>query len=170
MGRRRVRGRAVDGILLLDKPSGMRSNESLQRVKHLYDARKAGHTGSLDSLASGLLPLCLGEATKMSGFLLEADKRYRSRFQLGVRTSTGDADGEVLERRPVERVDDARLREVLAGFTGSIEQLPSWTSIFSVSREKFSRCRRCTPRSSTGGAVSTSWPTRASRWSAKRGR
>ena len=124
MGRRRVRGRAVDGILLLDKPSGMRSNESLQRVKHLYDARKAGHTGSLDSLASGLLPLCLGEATKMSGFLLEADKRYRSRFQLGVRTSTGDADGEVLERRPVERVDDARLREVLAGFTGSIEQVP----------------------------------------------
>jgi len=124
MGRRRVRGRAVDGILLLDKPSGIRSNEALQRVKHLFDARKAGHTGSLDSLASGLLPLCLGEATKMSGFLLEADKRYRSRFHLGARTTTGDADGEVLERLPVGELDDARVRAVLARFSGAIEQVP----------------------------------------------
>ncbi len=101
MGRGRDRGRAVNGILLLDKPTGVRSNAALQRVKRLYGARKAGHTGSLDSLASGLLPICLGEATKLSGFLLNADKRYQAKFRLGVTTSTGDADGEVLRKRPV---------------------------------------------------------------------
>ena len=124
MGRRRQRGRAVNGILLLDKPSGLRSNTVLQQVKRLFDARKAGHTGSLDSLASGLLPVCLGEATKVSGFLLEADKGYRSRFTLGVSTTTGDADGEVTAEGPVPALDDDAVRAVLGRFTGAIRQVP----------------------------------------------
>ena len=124
MGRGRERGRPVNGILLLDKPSGTRSNAALQRVKHLYQARKAGHTGSLDNLASGLLPICLGEATKLSGFLLDADKRYRARFQLGITTTTGDADGEITVRRSVPGLEEPAIREVLAGFTGVISQIP----------------------------------------------
>ena len=94
-------GGLVNGILVLDKPVGMGSNEALQRVKRLYRARKAGHTGSLDRLASGLLPICFGEATKLSGYLLNADKHYVATFRLGVTTSTGDAEGEVILRRPV---------------------------------------------------------------------
>ncbi len=124
MGRRRERGRHVSGILLLDKPSGMRSNAALQQVKRLFQARKAGHTGSLDSLASGLLPICLGEATKLSGYLLSADKRYRSRFQLGVTTTTGDADGQVTREQPVPALDDAAVGAVLASFTGAQQQVP----------------------------------------------
>lgn len=124
MAGKRSRGRAVNGILLLDKPSGMRSNAALQRIKWLFHARKAGHTGSLDSLASGLLPICLGEATKLSGFLLEADKAYRSRFRLGASTTTGDADGEITGRRPVTGVSRAAVLEALAAFTGDINQVP----------------------------------------------
>ncbi len=124
MARRRVKGRVVNGILLLDKPSGMTSNEALQKVKWLYFARKAGHTGSLDPLASGMLPICLGEATKVSGFLLDADKRYRVRCRLGERTTTGDAEGEVLETRPVGELDEAQVEAVLARFRGTIEQVP----------------------------------------------
>ena len=86
-------GRNVHGILLLNKPVGISSNAALQRVKRLFHARKAGHTGSLDVLASGLLPICLGEATKLSGFLLNADKFYQAEFTLGVTTTTGDACG-----------------------------------------------------------------------------
>jgi len=121
---RRKRGRPVQGIVPLDKPSGMSSNEALQRVKRLFQARKAGHTGSLDRQASGLLPLCLGEATKISGFLLNASKRYRARFRLGVRTTTGDSEGEVLERRPVPVFGRAELEQVLARFRGDIRQTP----------------------------------------------
>ncbi len=124
MARRRTKGRPVNGILLLDKPSGMTSNEALQKVKWLYFARKAGHTGSLDPLASGMLPICLGEATKVSGFLLDADKRYRVRCRLGERTATGDAEGEVLETRPVGELDAARVESVLENFRGTIEQVP----------------------------------------------
>jgi tRNA pseudouridine55 synthase len=124
MGRRRARGRDVNGILLLDKPSGITSNEALQQVKRLYFAKKAGHTGSLDPLASGVLPICLGEATKVSAFLLDADKRYRVRCQLGVRTATGDAEGEVVETRSVEAFDRDRLEAVFDRFRGSIEQVP----------------------------------------------
>ena len=124
MARRRARGRVVNGILLLDKPSGMRSNAALQRIKWLYQARKAGHTGSLDSLASGLLPICLGEATKLSGFLLEADKRYLSRFRLGATTTTGDADGAVTGRREVSGVTQTAVLAVLAAFTGEVSQIP----------------------------------------------
>ena len=124
MGRRRAKGRDVNGILLLDKPSGITSNAALQQVKRLYFARKAGHTGSLDPLASGVLPICMGEATKVSAFLLDADKRYRVRCQLGVRTATGDAEGEILASRAVDRYSRAQLESVLEQFRGSIEQIP----------------------------------------------
>ncbi len=122
--RQRQRGRAVNGILLLDKPIGITSNDALQQVKRLYDARKAGHTGNLDPMASGVLPICLGEATKVSAFLLDADKRYRGVCKLGVRTNTGDADGEAIETRPVVGITEARVREVLESFVGTIEQIP----------------------------------------------
>lgn len=124
MTRHRSRGRDVDGIVLLDKPVGLSSNDALQRVKRLFGARKAGHTGSLDRLASGLLPICLGEATKISGVLLNADKHYLATFRLGERTTTGDAEGEVLERHPVEGVSQATVETALARFLGPIEQVP----------------------------------------------
>jgi tRNA pseudouridine55 synthase len=124
MGRRRVRGRDVNGILLLDKPTGITSNDALQQVKRLYFAKKAGHTGSLDPLASGVLPICMGEATKVSAFLLDADKRYQVRCQLGVRTTTGDAEGDVMGTRPVPEFDQQRIESVLEGFRGSIDQIP----------------------------------------------
>jgi len=124
MGRRRAKGRDVNGILLLDKPSGITSNDALQQVKRLYFARKAGHTGSLDPLASGVLPICMGEATKVSAFLLDADKHYRVRCQLGVRTSTGDAEGEPVETRAVGVYSEPQLESALEQFRGSIEQIP----------------------------------------------
>ena len=116
--------RNVNGIVLLDKPLGMSSNAALQAVKRLYRAKKAGHTGSLDPLASGLLPLCFGDATKVSAFLLEADKRYRVTIKLGVKTTTGDAEGEIVASRAVDVLDIDRLQAVLRRFTGSIEQIP----------------------------------------------
>ncbi len=122
--RRRQSGRAVDGILLLDKPRGISSNRALQTARRLFDARKAGHTGSLDPLATGMLPLCFGEATKMSGYLLEADKEYLVRGRLGQRSDSGDADGEIIEERPVAAFGDAELEAVLARFRGAIEQVP----------------------------------------------
>ena len=125
---RRRRGRALDGILVLDKPSGMSSNQALQAVKRLYFAAKAGHTGSLDPLATGVLPLCFGEATKFSQFLLEADKAYESTFVLGVATDTGDADGAVLERRDVSGIAADDVERALETFRGEIEQVPSMYS------------------------------------------
>lgn len=115
--------RKVDGVLLLDKPVGLTSNVALQMVKRLYQAARAGHTGTLDPFASGLLPICLGEATKFSQRMLEADKVYLATVQLGVRTSTGDPEGEVLEERPV-MVSEADVRRVLPGFLGDIHQVP----------------------------------------------
>jgi tRNA pseudouridine55 synthase len=114
----------VHGVLLFDKPVGVTSNEALQQVKRLYQARKAGHTGSLDRTASGLLPLCLGEATKFSSFLLDSDKHYTATCRLGIRTTTGDAAGEVVESRPVSGVDRERLEGVLKDFRGEIQQVP----------------------------------------------
>lgn len=124
---RRHRGRAVNGILLLDKPVGVSSNGALQTVKRLYAAAKAGHTGSLDPLATGMLPICFGEATKFSQYLLDADKSYRVRARLGVITDSGDADGEVLSEHPVS-ADAATISAALMGFVGSIEQVPSMFS------------------------------------------
>jgi len=122
------RGRVVNGILVLHKPAGQSSNRSLQIAKRLYNAQKAGHTGSLDPLATGVLPLCFGEATKFSGFLLDADKAYRSTFQFGVITASGDADGEVLERRDAAGIDEASVVAGLRAFSGEIEQVPSMFS------------------------------------------
>ncbi|HHC72834.1 MAG TPA: tRNA pseudouridine(55) synthase TruB [Thiotrichales bacterium] len=124
MGRKRSFRRDVSGILLLDKPLGMTSNEALQKVKRYYKARKAGHTGSLDPLATGMLPLCFGEATKVSAFLLDADKRYRLGATLGVTTETGDSEGAVIEERPVPPLDETKVEEALARFRGEIEQIP----------------------------------------------
>ncbi|MDN6181005.1 MAG: tRNA pseudouridine(55) synthase TruB [Halomonas subglaciescola] len=121
---RRRRGLPVNGVLLLDKPQGLSSNHALQRVRRLFQAQKAGHTGTLDPMATGLLPICLGEATKFSSQLLEADKVYRARVELGVMTDTGDADGEVVERRDVPTLDEAGVNEALARFHGEIDQTP----------------------------------------------
>lgn len=121
---RRRHGRDVDGILLLDKPLALSSNQALQRVRRLFAARKAGHTGNLDVLASGLLPLCFGEATKVCQFLLDADKVYRAEFTLGRRTTTGDAEGEVLVVRPTTGIDRAALERAVASFRGPITQVP----------------------------------------------
>ena len=114
----------VDGVLLLDKSSGMTSNDALQKARRLFSAAKAGHTGTLDPLASGLLPLCFGEATKFAADLLDADKAYHAQLQLGVTTTTGDAEGEVLETRPVPAIDREQLEAVLARFRGPIRQVP----------------------------------------------
>ncbi len=141
-GKRRNSGRDVTGILLLDKPLGITSNDALQRVKRLYRAVKAGHTGSLDPLATGLLPVCLGAATKFSAFLLDADKRYRVRVRLGVTTTTADAEGEVVETKPVEGVDEARVRAVLEQFLGLIDQLPPMYSAIKQGGERLYKLAR----------------------------
>ncbi len=120
---RRAPRRCVDGVLLLDKPTGITSNAALQKARWLLNAEKAGHTGTLDPLATGLLPLCFGEATKFAGELLDADKSYRATLRLGVTTDTADAEGRVLETRPVA-VDAERWRIAMADFRGEIEQIP----------------------------------------------
>ena len=120
---RRPPGRAVDGVLLLDKPAGMSSNGALQAARRLYNAKKAGHTGTLDPMATGLLPLCFGEATKFAGELLDADKSYQAVVRLGITTDSADAEGQVLEIRPVA-VSADRLEQALARFRGEIEQVP----------------------------------------------
>lgn len=125
---RKVRGRQIDGILLLDKPLGITSNHALQRVKAICAVAKAGHTGSLDPLATGVLPLCFGEATKFSHYLLNADKRYQVTIKLGARTATGDADGEVVETFAPLQLERGTLLSMLQRFTGSIEQIPSMYS------------------------------------------
>jgi len=118
------RWRDVDGILLLDKPEGLTSNAALQKLRRLLSARKAGHTGSLDPLASGLLPICLGQATKICGLLLEANKTYRVTMVLGERTTTGDREGTVVEQLPVPMLDEETIRHVATGFVGETEQVP----------------------------------------------
>lgn len=114
----------TDGILLLDKPQGITSNAALARAKRILGIKKAGHTGTLDPMASGLLVLCFGQATKVAGFLLDADKAYEAELCLGVTTDSEDAEGEVLERRAVPALDDERIEAVLATFRGPIEQVP----------------------------------------------
>lgn len=125
---RRRRGRPVNGILVLDKPTGLTSNQALQQAKRLFFAAKAGHTGSLDPLASGVLPLCFGEATKFSQYLLDADKAYDSTFTFGVATTTGDAEGEVIEQASAAALDQVVVEAALAQFRGEIEQVPSMYS------------------------------------------
>lgn len=121
---RRRRGLPVNGVLLLDKPQGASSNHALQRARRLFQAQKAGHTGTLDPMATGLLPVCFGEATKFSSWLLDADKVYRTRVELGVITDSGDAEGEVIARHAVPELTRQQLEQVLERFTGEIEQIP----------------------------------------------
>ena len=134
--------RDVDGILLLDKPEGLSSNAALQRVRRAFGARKAGHTGSLDPLASGLLAVCLGQATKACALLLDADKTYRFRIAFGRRTATGDREGEVLEEAEVPALDDAALRRAAEGFVGDTEQVPPMYSALKRDGERLYRLAR----------------------------
>ncbi|GAM54339.1 tRNA pseudouridine synthase B [Vibrio ishigakensis] len=124
---RRRKGRPVNGVILLDKPTGISSNDALQKVKRIFFAEKAGHTGALDPLATGMLPICLGEATKFSQYLLDSDKRYRTIAKLGERTNTSDSDGEVVETRPVN-VTEELLQECIEKFRGTTDQVPSMFS------------------------------------------
>ncbi|MCC3843545.1 tRNA pseudouridine(55) synthase TruB [Vibrio parahaemolyticus] len=124
---RRRKGRPINGVILLDKPTGISSNDALQKVKRIYFAEKAGHTGALDPLATGMLPICLGEATKFSQFLLDSDKRYRVIAKLGERTNTSDSDGEVVETRPVD-VTLEKLEACIEKFRGESDQVPSMFS------------------------------------------
>lgn len=128
--------RAVDGIVLLDKPLGLSSNQALQRVRRLYRAAKAGHTGSLDPLASGMLPVCFGQATKVCAYLLDSDKVYRARLALGARTASGDAEGEPVERAAVPADVEARLPAAVAGLHGPIDQVPPMYSALKVGGER----------------------------------
>ncbi|MBO1255586.1 tRNA pseudouridine(55) synthase TruB [Alteromonas sp. 5E99-2] len=126
MGRRK-KGRVINGIVLLDKAVGGSSNHVLQKVRWLYQAQKAGHTGALDPLASGMLPICLGEATKFSRFLLDSDKTYEVTAELGIRTTTSDADGEVVSTREVNCDEETIVQAVMA-FEGTSKQVPSMFS------------------------------------------
>jgi tRNA pseudouridine55 synthase len=121
---RKKTGRDLHGIFLLNKSSGLSSNSALQKVRRLFNANKAGHTGALDPLAEGMLPICLGELTKISGYLLEADKTYLAKIKLGETTTTGDMEGEVLDVLPVADFSQAQIEEVLARFRGEILQTP----------------------------------------------
>ena len=129
---RRKKGRHVDGLLVLDKPTGMSSNAALQHTKRLFGAAKAGHTGSLDPLATGVLPLCFGEATKFSQFLLDADKGYESTFVLGVGTDTADADGAVITRASAAHLTEDSVTQAMVMLTGAIEQVPPMYSALKV--------------------------------------
>lgn len=123
-GGQRRKKELVNGLLLLNKPAGITSNRALQKIKRLLNAKKAGHTGSLDPAATGMLPLCFGEATKVCAYLLDADKTYRVTARLGEATDTADADGQVIETAPVPALDREAWGKIIAGFIGHIEQVP----------------------------------------------
>ncbi len=129
---KRTRARSIDGIVILDKAMGISSNRALQEVKRLYNANKAGHTGSLDPLATGVLPLCLGEATKVSQFLLDSDKKYRARLQLGARTDSGDNEGTVIASCTDFSVSHVQIEKALKQFLGEIKQVPPMYSALKV--------------------------------------
>lgn len=142
----RTRFRPLDGILLLDKPSGMSSNQALQRVRHLFRAEKGGHTGSLDPLATGLLPICFGEATKIAGLLLGASKAYETVARLGATTDTDDADGAVLRERPVPPIDAAMLQAALVPLRGRIRQrAPIYSALKQGGERLYQLARRGLP-------------------------
>jgi len=124
MGRRNKKGRNITGIVIIDKPTGRSSNHVLQQVKRLFDAKKAGHTGALDPLATGVLPICLGEATKVSSYLLDADKRYHVTCQLGAVTDSGDSDGQILSTSDIPDFSEQDITHLLPEFTGEQDQVP----------------------------------------------
>lgn len=142
MGRKRNFGRPVSGVLILNKPAGMTSNQALQKAKHLLFANKAGHTGSLDPFATGVLPLCLGEATKFSQFLLDADKRYISTFRLGVETSTADIEGDEISRADASGITAVQIENALAAFRGDILQVPPMVSALKVNGQPLYKLAR----------------------------
>lgn len=143
MGRRHRRGRPVHGILLLDKPSGGSSNHALQRAKRLYSASKAGHTGSLDPLATGMLPICFGEATKLAAFLLDADKGYETTLKLGVTTDSADSDGQVIESRTVPSdLNAEQFTSVCKRFIGAIQQVPPMVSAIKIDGKRLYKLAR----------------------------
>ena len=142
MGRKRNFGRPVHGVLVLCKTAGMTSNHALQKAKHLFFANKAGHTGSLDPFATGVLPLCFGEATKFSQFLLDADKRYRSTFRLGIATSTADIEGEVLATKNAAYLSQADIEQALQRFRGAIQQVPPMVSALKVNGQPLYKLAR----------------------------
>lgn len=121
---RRKRGLNVHGVVLLDKPAGISSNRALQKVRGIFQAKKAGHTGSLDPFATGMLPICLGEASKTAAFMLEAGKQYQATALLGQATTTGDIEGEVIQTCPLQDISEAQIKQVLATFVGDIQQVP----------------------------------------------
>ncbi len=125
---RKRKGRAINGVILLDKPQGMTSNFALQKVRRLFGAQKAGHTGSLDPLATGVLPICLGEATKFSRYLLDANKGYFTTAKLGDIRTTSDSEGECVELREVPTLSESEILQVLSKFTGPINQVPTMFS------------------------------------------
>lgn len=143
MNRPKIRFRPLDGILLLDKPAGMSSNAALQAARRLFRAEKGGHTGSLDPLATGLLPLCFGEATKLAGLLLGSDKAYEAGIVLGATTDTDDADGQPLRRRPVPVLERAGLEAALVPFTGVLQQrAPVYSALKQGGEPLYARARR----------------------------
>ncbi|HIF74706.1 MAG TPA: tRNA pseudouridine(55) synthase TruB [Porticoccaceae bacterium] len=129
---RRRKGRSISGIIVLDKAVGLSSNKALQEVKWLFEANKAGHTGSLDPLATGVLPLCLGEATKVSQFLLNSDKRYRARIKLGIRTDSADSEGQVIAQCDEVNVSREQVEKALQSFKGETQQIPPMHSALKV--------------------------------------
>lgn len=132
MGRRSRRGRAVNGVLILDKPAGMTSNRALQITKRIFDAQKAGHTGALDPLATGVLPICFGEATKFSQYLLDADKTYQVKARFGVTTTTLDSEGEQVAITDASQLTQAEIESKLPLFRGVIQQIPPMYSALKV--------------------------------------
>ena len=138
----RRKGRRVDGVLLLHKPAGMTSNHALQRAKRLFFVEKAGHTGALDPLATGVLPLCFGEATKFSQFLLDADKGYRTCIRLGATTDTCDADGEILEQKSTAGITLAQVEAALKPLTGDILQVPPMYSALKLNGQPLYKMAR----------------------------
>jgi len=129
---RRRRGRAITGILVLDKPIGPSSNQALQRVRHLFNAAKVGHTGNLDPLATGVLPICLGEATKLSQFLLDSDKAYEATVSFGIKTTTGDSEGEIVAEKTAEFLTADQVTAALVSFIGEFDQKPPMHSALKV--------------------------------------
>ena len=139
----KIRWRDVHGILLLDKPEGLSSNQALQKVRFLFRAAKGGHTGSLDPLATGLLPLCFGEATKIAGLLIGSSKAYETECLLGVSTDSADANGNVVDTRPVPQLDALQIEQALAPFRGKIQQVPPIYSALKRDGERhYERARR----------------------------
>jgi tRNA pseudouridine55 synthase len=142
LGKKTNQRRDVNGILILDKSPGLSSNAALQEAKRMFNAKKAGHTGSLDPLATGVLPLCFGEATKFSQFLLDANKQYLATVSLGVKTNTGDAEGEILTQRSVDGFKDSVIEAALEQFRGEIEQIPPMFSALKLNGQPLYKLAR----------------------------